>query len=317
MDNQIKKNHNERLLRSFYDWRTNMFTLEQIYCFNQVYLMKSYSQAGKVLGKTRTTVREQIVALEDSTRLVLFDVEGKRLKPTSAADKIYERTLYLAKHARDLKETLLSMHDSPVNELVICHDPFVPMDFLMGIYRAISERHSHLNVQFLERVRETSFFEIKQGSAHIALMASENLIATSHELDVVNLGTLHFHAYIAEHHPLAGQKSVSLNDLRLVKQYMTESAANGGLGAYHIAVNKQVVTDINLLFDMTSEDGWTIIPEWLAKSQNKRLTKLNLKEVLQSQPHNVCAFFPIYYRSDEKLNDIANIVCELGSRYMD
>ncbi len=295
-----------------------MFTLEQIYCFNQVYVMKSYSQAGRALGKTRTTVREHIVALEDSTGLVLFDVEGKRLKPTPAADNIYERTLHLAKHVRDLKETLISMHDSSINELVICHDPLVPEDFLMGIHRAMCERYPHLNVQFRSCIRERAFSEIKHGQAHIALMASENLIATSHELEVINLGTLYFSAYMARHYPLAKRKSVSLNDLRLVKQYMTESAASGGLGAYPVSANKQIVTDVNLLLDMAAENGWTILPQWLAKSQakNKGLIKLNVEEIRQSQPHNVCAFFPIHYRSDKTLSDIASMVCELGSKSM-
>lgn len=297
-------------------WKATMFTLEQIHCFNQVYVMNSYSQAGKVLGKTRTTVREQVVALEDSTGLVLFELEGKRLKPTQAAKAIYERTVLLGKHARDLKETLLSLHDSALTELVICHDPLVPVNLLTSIHVAVSSQYPHLNVQFLDRVREKAFVEVKQSRAQIALMASENLIATSHELDVINLGTMRFSAYLSKRHRLAKTKSVTLNELRLVKQYMTESAANGGLGAYPISVNRQIVSDTNLLLDMAAHDGWTIIPEWLAKSQasQKGLIKLKLEEVLQSQPHNVCAFFPIHYRSDEQLREIANIVGQVGKK---
>ncbi|CAK1709498.1 LysR family transcriptional regulator [Vibrio crassostreae] len=295
-----------------------MFTLEQIHCFNQVYVTHSYSQAGRILGKTRTTVREQVVALEDSTGLVLFQLEGKRLTPTQAADAIYERTVYLAKHARDLRETLLSLHDSARTELVICYDSLVPMALLTNIHVAISEQFPHLNVQFLDRVREHAFVEVKQGIAHIALMASENLLATSHELDVINLGTMQFSAYLSHQHPLAKAASVSLNELRLVKQYMTESAARGGLGAYPMSVNKQIITDTNLLLEMAAKDGWTIIPEWLANSQvtQKGLIKLDLEEVLQSQPHNLCAFFPIHYRSDEQLREVANIVCQLSKQYL-
>ncbi|MDS1825404.1 LysR family transcriptional regulator [Vibrio vulnificus] len=305
--------HNDREVRTFLLGAT-MFTLEQIHCFNQVFVTNSYSQAGKVLGKTRTTVREQIVALEDSTGLALFELEGKRLTPTQAAKAIYERTVLLGKHARDLQETLLSLHDSTLTELVICHDPLVPMNLLTRLHAAISSQFPHLNVQFLDRVRENAFVEVKQARAQIALMASENLIATSHELDVINLGTMRFSAYLSKQHPLAQVKSVSLNDLRLVKQYMTESAANGGLGAYPMSVNKQIITDTNLLLEMAAQDGWTIIPEWLAKSHasQKGLIKLKLEEVLQSQPHNVCAFFPIHYRSDEQLREIANIVGQVG-----
>ncbi|RZP94422.1 LysR family transcriptional regulator [Vibrio vulnificus] len=295
-----------------------MFTLEQIHCFNQVFVTNSYSQAGKVLGKTRTTVREQIVALEDSTGLALFELEGKRLTPTQAAKAIFERTVLLGKHARDLQETLLSLHDSARTELVICYDPLVPMDLLTNIHVAMSKQYPHLNVQFLERIRENAFVEVKQARAQIALMASENLIATSHELDVINLGTMRFSAYLSKQHPLAQAKSVSLNDLRLVKQYMTESAANGGLGAYPMSVNKQIITDTNLLLEMAAQDGWTIIPEWLASSQVKKkgLIKLDLEEVLQSQPHNLCAFFPIHYRSDEQLCEIAKTVCQLSKQYL-
>lgn len=295
-----------------------MFTLEQIQCFNQVYVTNSYSQAGRILGKTRTTVREQIVALEDSTGLVLFELEGKRLMPTQAAEAIYERTVHLAKHARDLKETLLSMHDSTLTELVVCYDPLVPVDLLTSIHVALSMHYPKLNVQFLERIREKAFVEVKQGKAQIALMASENLIATSHELDVINLGTMRFSAYLSKQHPLAKEKSVSLNDLRLVKQYMTESAASGGLGAYPMSVNKQIITDITLLLEMAAKDGWTIIPEWLASAQVKQkgLIKLEIEEVLQSQPHNLCAFFPIHYRSDEQLREIAKTVCQLSKKYL-
>lgn len=85
-----------------------------------------------------------------------------------------------------------------------------------------------------------------------------------------------------------------------------------------MSVNTQIITDTNLLLEMAAKDGWTIIPEWLANSQvtQKGLIKLDLEEVLQSQPHNLCAFFPIHYRSDEQLREVANIVCQLSKQYL-
>ena len=296
-----------------------MFTLEQIFCFKEVFETGAYSAAGKRMGKTRTTVREHIMALEDSSGLVLFTLQGKRLVPTEHAQSLYPRTCYLAKHARDLRETMVSLYDSELTELIIYHDALIPTSFLHAALEALATEFPFLQLKLLCRVREVAYEDIKQGKAHIALMASENLTATSAEIENINLGTLRLRAFVSAKHPLAEQEQIATSELRLVKQYMTESAAMGGLGGYSMSTNRQVVSSVGMLLDMVQSDGWAILPEALALPyvNQKVLVPIKLEEFLQSQPHNICAFLPIHYRANKQLKRVAEIVCAQAREYLE
>lgn len=55
-----------------------MFSYEHLNSFCATYDEQSYSKAARAIGKDRTTIREQVKALEDSYRTILFTIEGKR-----------------------------------------------------------------------------------------------------------------------------------------------------------------------------------------------------------------------------------------------
>ncbi|SKA60901.1 helix-turn-helix domain-containing protein [Enterovibrio nigricans] len=55
-----------------------MHTIEQLTAFISVYEKGSYSAAAAALGKSRTTVREHVMAYEDTLGYSLFVIEGKK-----------------------------------------------------------------------------------------------------------------------------------------------------------------------------------------------------------------------------------------------
>ncbi|GAL31557.1 transcriptional regulators LysR family [Vibrio maritimus] len=55
-----------------------MFSYEHLAAFCATVEEGSYSQAARKLQKDRTTIREQIKALEDSYAVTLFEIQARR-----------------------------------------------------------------------------------------------------------------------------------------------------------------------------------------------------------------------------------------------
>ena len=62
-----------------------MFSYEHLLAFCTTYEASSYSGAAKQLGKDRTTIRDQVKAVEDLYGVTLFEIVGKKATPTTDA----------------------------------------------------------------------------------------------------------------------------------------------------------------------------------------------------------------------------------------
>ncbi|GAA4893465.1 LysR family transcriptional regulator [Ferrimonas pelagia] len=284
-----------------------MITLEQIHSFRQVYQMRSYSAAGRALGKERSTVREHIGALEDIVGRPLFTVVGKRVEPTSIADLLYPRALHLSKQARDFQRMAESLWDTQLTELTLLHDPAIPAEILVAIERQLIERCPTLTLCWRAETREVAYQHLVAGSAHIALMAAENKNMTVTEILAINLGALAFGAYICPEHPLAATSEITVNELRSLTQYLIWSGRGGGLGAFQLSDQCHFVGDCTTQMAMIHAGGWGILPRntahnWVAQG---RLKELKPAELLQSYQERICLYYSL---TGERYPEVATAI---------
>lgn len=66
------------------------WTIKQIYAFEAVVRLKSFTLAGKVLNLTQPTVYMQIVKLQQNIGTDLIDIRGKKVYPTYLGKKLYD-----------------------------------------------------------------------------------------------------------------------------------------------------------------------------------------------------------------------------------
>jgi DNA-binding transcriptional LysR family regulator len=295
-----------------------MFTLEQITVFDTVCQLNSYSAAGRFLGKKRSTIREHIVALEDSLNCQLFYIEGKKVLPTTAAKLLQRRANNLVKHAKDLQEATLNLADTSLNELVICHDSLFPHAFILELQQTLRQQFPTLQLRFNTLSRQQAYRGLIEGNVHLALLASEELAATSSEHEFINLGSLRLRVYSAAKSEFASTEDVSIEDLRLNTQWVAEGMEDG-IARRAISNQCHFVDELSLLLAMVSHDGWAILPEASVGQavETGKLKTLEVKELRNDLLQSICVFFPIAANTIQELEVAVNICQRLSSKYFE
>ncbi|WP_413113893.1 LysR family transcriptional regulator [Thaumasiovibrio sp. DFM-14] len=288
-----------------------MFTLEQVICFDMVCDTCSYSEAGRKLNRKRNTVREHIKALEDELGFTLFDICGKKLLPTAKATLLRQRASHIAKHARDFEAVARALFDNTLDRLVLVHDVFIPSGFLADIQNEINRCFPAMRLVFQQASRQDAYNGLIQGHYHVALLSSENRTKTTSELAFINIGSIKLEPYISSVHPLAQKKSVSIDELRIIPQWMTEDAVNSeGIGRLAFSNQCHTVSSLPLLQALLSKDGWSTLPRHIAAPllATKMIKRLQIDEMLQPIGERVCAFMPIGYASIPEMVKVVELI---------
>ena len=152
-----------------------MFSYEHLLAFCTTYEEKSYSNAAKKLAKDRTTIREQIKALEDIYDVNLFEIIGKKASPTAAATHIYQRAKTLVSGTEKLNTTLDSIYNQELLHINIYHDISLPLTLAIKIEHAISQQLPELRVHWLHRNRDEALSNTEQGHNNVTIMQHRNM----------------------------------------------------------------------------------------------------------------------------------------------
>ncbi|AJR06377.1 LysR family transcriptional regulator [Photobacterium gaetbulicola] len=280
-----------------------MISLEQIHSFTLVYQHGSYSAAARFANKERSTIREHVVTLEDTIGVELFNIEGRKAKPTNAAHKLISRATNLSKQAKDFELTAFSLLDDPLGELVLLHDEQIPAGLLARTIKAIKERYPGISIQCAPSSREQAYRGLESNACHIAIMATENSPRTQARIASKYIGNLPLCGYVHARTPLAATESVSLDDLRLETQYELPNTREGDLGFFRVSNVVEKVSSVELAAELLADGGWIALSDALAKPwiTSGHLKPLPLANATRNYRQGVCLFFGLASNTREEI----------------
>ncbi|GAB3530700.1 LysR family transcriptional regulator [Photobacterium alginatilyticum] len=281
-----------------------MISLEQVHSFTLVYQHGSYSAAARAANKERSTIREHVVTLEDTIGVDLFQIEGRKAKPTNAAHKLISRATNLSKQAKDFELTAFSLLDDPLGKLVLLHDEHVPVELLAKAIKAIKHRYPGMSINCAPSSRENAYRCIENGECHIAIMATENSPRTQARIASKYIGNLPLSGYVHTRSHLAENKSVSLDDLRLETQYELPNTSEGDLGFFRVSNIVEKVSSVELATELLADGGWIALSDSLATPWRKSgyLKPLKLDDATRGYQHGVCLFFGLASNTREEIS---------------
>ncbi len=238
-----------------------MHTLEQLLAFTLVYEQGSYSAAAKLLGKARTTVREHVMAYEDSLGYELFSIEGKRAVPTSHARQLYFHAKIVERQNRELYRLSQALFDREVERLTFVYDVCMPLQLAASIEQQVAESPPGLPINWLHRTRSEAIEMLLDGSADFAVMPNKGRMMAEAELNWRFLGNIRISGYKGATTHLSCGDTVSIPELQNHTQYITENLMALELDFVRVSPQLQVVSNNDLLCHLLQSGGWAAMPD--------------------------------------------------------
>ncbi|ELE1905643.1 LysR family transcriptional regulator [Vibrio vulnificus] len=281
-----------------------MISIEQIHAFTLVYQHGSYSAAARAANKERSTIREQVVTLEDIVGVELFQIEGRKAKPTDAAHQLISRATNLSKQAKDFELTAFSLLDEPIEKLIVMHDDQIPSGWMSSAILEIKQQYPQLTIDIICASREHAYDCLEKSECHIAIMATEDSPRTQARIDTHYIGNLALGAYVSPDSQLAEQDIVSIEQLRLETQYELPHTKEGDLGCFRVSNMIEKVSSLSLATALLTQGGWIALSCSLAAPLVEQgvLRQLTLNEATRNYMRGVCLFFGLTSKNRDEIS---------------
>lgn len=296
-----------------------MLSIDQIVSFTQVYQHGSYSEAARVIGKKRSTIREHVKTLEETIGVDLFVVEGRKVQPTLDADKLISRARNLSKQAEDFSLTAMSLYDKPLDKLCLCCDPLVPPSLVRDALKTIRAKYPHMLIDVSLSSANDAYNRMENGSCQIAILATQNIPLTAARIGSRYIGTLQIGGYCSPASELSSGEAITIDALRLVRQYQFDQTRAGDLGSLAFSNRIEKVSSLELAIELLADDGWMMLSKHMAKQwvDVNILTKLNVCDVARDHKQGVTLFYGLAAAELNEIHDSLGAIEASSEKYLD
>ncbi|CAH0533261.1 hypothetical protein VST7929_01125 [Vibrio stylophorae] len=295
-----------------------MFSYEHLSAFCATAETGSYSQAARLLGKDRTTVREQIKILEESYAIVLFEIEGKKAKLTPLAEQFYQQAKILLKHSEKLHHSLNTCYLTPPVEVEIFHDVAVPQQLIRYTSQAMRQSYPQLRLHWLQRNRQEALTAVASGHYQVAIMQSQQRNQHQLPLDFMSLGQAPLAVYCGAHHPLTQSDRVTMAQLQLETQLISENHMKNQPDLFAVSPNLNLVSNHDHLLALVQDDGWAILSCSHAQPyvDHGKLVQLQIKELANRLYIDLTFYYTANLEHTPELKVLRKVLRQYAQVYM-
>ncbi|BCL71951.1 putative Transcriptional regulator, LysR family protein [Vibrio nigripulchritudo SFn27] len=287
-----------------------MFSYDHLTAFCATAEEGSYSQAARRLGKDRTTVREQIKAIEDSYAITLFNIEGKKAVMTPQAEAFYKQAKLVVRSSEALNSHMMNSYQQVFTHFDIYHDALVPTTLIAQVESAFTQRFPHIKLNWLHRNRDEILETVSTGTHQLALMQYRLTSDIKVPYRFLNLGSESFIACCNPKHPLANSNIASIEELKLEKQYITENLYDAIPDLFGVSPDLRFVSNNDVLIELLKLGGWAILSKAQAKPylDRKVLAEIEIDEVLSPPKSGIAFYFPVALEKEKEVLHIKEVL---------
>jgi len=295
-----------------------MFSYEHLAAFCATVEEGSYSQAAKKLGKDRTTVREQVKALEDSYAVSLFDIQGKKAVPSDEGAAIYRHAKLLVNNSERLNSRMIDSYKTEFTSFDIYHDILVPNALIVHVDHYIKNAFPHIKVNWLHRNRQDILHEVSSKPNALALMQYRLHNKTEQNYEYIHLGSDELSIFCNPNHPLTKVKPLGVGDLELAKQYVSENHIHSLNEVFSVSIDQHIVSNNDVLLALLQHDGWAFSSRALVAPLVKmgQLVELQTEEIVTSFKIGLSFYFPISMKRSPELEGVQKALRAYAKAHM-
>lgn len=238
-----------------------MVSIDQINAFISVYELQGYSVAAKKLGKGRTTVRELIMTLEERLDLLLFEIEGRKVKATANADKLYPHARLLQAQLVNFSGLTESLHEGQESRVSIHYDVTLPADFMVNLTALLYKNFPYVQLSWIENSWQSGVNSVSKNESQIAFLTNKKGDTAAPLMETFFLGWNDFGIFAGKNSPLQDFTSIGKIELRNIVQLIPKSMLEEGINGYTRFANNYIAVNNNdQVCRLLTKLGWAILP---------------------------------------------------------
>ena len=238
-----------------------MVSIDQINAFMSVYELQGYSAAAKKLGKGRTTVRELIITLEEKLDLPLFEIEGRKVKATDNAVKLYPHARLLQVQLMSFTGLTQSLHEGQESKITIQYDMTLPDAFMVDLTAQLHKEFPYIQINWIENSWQEAIDSVVENASQIAFLTNKRDEKTNPRIENYFLGWNNFGVFTGKDSVLQSLKNPGKTEFRNTVQLIPRSIiVEGGNGYTRFANNYILVNNNDDICRLLSQLGWAILP---------------------------------------------------------
>ncbi|MGF1681355.1 LysR family transcriptional regulator [Photobacterium minamisatsumaniensis] len=302
----------------YYREATRMFSYEHLKSFCATYEAHSYSGAARILNKDRTTIREQIKTLEDSYCTELFTIEGKKARPTPFSDSMYKQAKLIVRSSERLDLRMMTAYKHELKSIDIYHDSLMPNGLVLEIEEFMLAMSPNIIVNWLHRNRDEALTAVSNGHNKVAVMQHRMFNVSDYAVENIKLGDVDISAYARPESILFQQKNISMEDLELEKQYISENHSISMPEFLAISPNLRVVSNNDMLLELVKKHGWALMTTSTAEPSvaTGEIQELAFKELTKSARFGLSFFYPSTFEQSAIYDGLLNVMQSYAKKHL-
>ncbi len=257
-------------------------SLDQIRTFVAAAENKSFSAAGRRLGRAQSVVSHTLATMEMRLGVTLFDRKGRYPVITPAGQALLSPARDILAGIDVFKGRAKSLSQGVEAEVAIVIDAMVPMQFVTQTLREFEKKYPDTRLSLSIETLGAALHPVFNGSAVFAITGS--LSQEYPELHSEAFAGVQMTACVSQSHPLAKKSdSVTLDIVSKHRQIVLSerSDISRGRGFGILSSTTWSVSDLNAKYTLIKEGlGWGAMPRTLVESDlaNGEVVELNIRE---------------------------------------
>lgn len=170
----------------------------------------------------------------------------------------------------------------------------------------------------IHRNRDETLNDLVSGDVHLAIMPHRSKITPEKQICYRNLGMLPLSFYVGKHHPLATNSEVSLKDLQLNKQYISENHLRAGIDMMRISPHQHIISNNDVLIALLKHQGWAVLSRIFAEEYVEKgdLVELALTNIVNPHRHGLSLYYPAQLEHDPTIKQFIDWFTGYAKQYM-
>lgn len=242
-------------------------SFEQIEAFVTTVQKKSFSAAGRHLGKTQSAISTAIINLEIDLSVSLFDRSGRYPELTPEGHALMREAEAILSHCSALQDRAHGLNMKVESKLAIAIDDAIPYSAVSRTLRDFEAQFPDLELEVLHLSQEDILQSVIEGKVTLGLSFVQ--MHYPKEVAFCRLGSITFTNAVHRSHPLANKGEIGFGDLCDFRQIVV--APHGKqlpTAEYLKSPRRWFVESYLVLLEMAKDGlGWAILPKRLVKAE--------------------------------------------------
>ena len=297
-----------------------MASIDQINAFIAVYETQGYSAAARQLNKSRTTVRELILTLEDQLNIQLFEIDGRKVIASKEAEKLHFHAKLLQIQMSLFHDLVETLHVYQEEQITLYYDPMLSSDFMADLSLRLNQKFPLLKLKWQRGDWQTSLSETAKSVSCISFLPNKKRSFPESNIELKLLGFQNYHFYTAKGGPLTQLEVVDKSHLRNHTQVLHHNIINHDHGDYmRLSAHYISVETNDDICRLIAKFGWAIVPDsFAAPYVAQGLIEVFTPDVIVNDyKMSVAAYFCSAINRGPAMSYLLDLLPELATTYFD